>query len=129
LVILVPGIVAFVMTSLRNASAKVIGDNDSIKIEVRKLVKIYDRDSRFVREWKSGLKIRERAGLTKDYKKVRDFNDLVWQLPLFGFLVYFTFIYLESNFWMWVLSHFVFFFLFALRIPINQVLLNKYEAT
>jgi ABC-type multidrug transport system ATPase subunit len=129
LVILVPGIVAFVMTSLRNASAKVIGDNDSIKIEVRKLVKIYDRDSRFVREWKSGLKIRERAGLTKDYKKARDFNDLVWQLPLLGYLVYFTFIYLESNFWMWVLSHFIFFFLFALRIPINQVLLNKYEAT
>ena len=129
LVILVPGIVAFVMTSLRNASAKVIGENDSIKIEVRKLVKIYDRDSRFVREWKSGIKIRERAGLTKDYKKARDFNDLIWQLPLFGFLVYFTFIYLESNFWMWVLSHFVFFFLFALRIPINQVLLNKYEAT
>jgi len=91
LIILIPGIVAFVMTSLRNASAKVIDENEPIKIEVRKLVKVYDRDSRFVREWKSGLKIRERAGLTKDYKKIRDFNDLIWQLPLFGFLVYFTF--------------------------------------
>jgi ABC-type multidrug transport system ATPase subunit len=129
LVVLVPGIVAFVMTSLRNASAKVIDDNDTIRIEVRKLVKIYDRDSRFVREWKSGLKIRERAGLSKDYKKARDFNDLVWQLPLFGFLVYFTFFFLESNFWMWVLSHVVFFYLFVLYVPINQVLINKYEAT
>ena len=129
LVILVPGIVAFVMTSLRNASAKVIGENDSIKIEVRKLVKIYDRDSRFVREWKSGIKIRERAGLQKDYKKARDFNDLVWQIPLFGYLVYFTFFYLESNFWMWLLSHFVFFFQFVLFEPVNQVLVNKYEAT
>jgi multidrug efflux pump subunit AcrB/ABC-type multidrug transport system ATPase subunit len=129
LVVLVPGIVAFVMTSLRNASAKVIGQNDSIKIEVRKLVKIYDRDSRFVREWKSGIKIRERAGLLKDYKKARDFNDLIWQIPLFAFFVYFTFFYLESNFWMWVLSHLVFFFQFILFEPVNQVLVNKYEAT
>jgi multidrug efflux pump subunit AcrB/ABC-type multidrug transport system ATPase subunit len=129
LVVLVPGIVAFVMTSLRNASAKVIDDNDTIRIEVRKLVKIYDRDSRFVREWKSGIKIRERAGLSKDYKKARDFNDLVWQIPLFGFIVYFTFIYLESNFWMWAFSHIVFFYLFLLYVPLNQVLINKHEAT
>ena len=129
LVVLVPGIVAFVMTSLRNANKKVIGSTDSIKIEVRKLVKVYDRDSRFVREWKSGLKIRERAGLSKDYKKARDFNDLIWQIPMFLFLVYFTFFYLESNFWMWIISHFVFFFQFVLFEPVNQVLINKYEAT
>jgi multidrug efflux pump subunit AcrB/ABC-type multidrug transport system ATPase subunit len=129
LVVLVPGIVAFVMTSLRSASAKVIDDKEPIRIEVRKLVKVYDRDSRFVREWKSGIKIRERAGLLKDYKKARDFNDLLWQIPLFGFLVYFTFIYLQSNFWMWVMSHFVFFFLFVLRVPVNQVLINKHEST
>ncbi len=129
LIVLVPGIVAFVMTSLRSASVKVIGENEPIKIEVRKLVKIYDRDSRFVREWKSGIKIRERAGLLKDYKKARDYYDLTWQLPVFGFLVYFTFIYLESNFWMWILSHFVFFFTFLLYEPLNQVLINKYETT
>ena len=129
LIVLVPGSVAFILTSLRTASTKVIGDNEPIKIEVRKLVKIYDRDSRFVREWKSGIKIRERAGLLKDYKKARDFNDLVWQIPLFAFMVYFTFIYLESNFWVWVLSHFVFFFLFILWKPWNQVLINKNKAT
>lgn len=129
LIILVPGVVAFVMTSLRNASVKVINEDEPIKIEVRKLVKIYDRDNRFVREWKAGIKIRERAGLVKDYKKLRDFNDLIWQLPLFGFLVYFTFFYLESNFWMWVFAHFVFFFQFLLMVPVNQVLQNKFEAT
>ncbi len=129
LIVLVPGIVAFVMTSLRNASAKVIDDKEPIRIQVRKLVKVYDRDNRFVREWKSGIKIRERAGLLKDFKHARDFNDLVWQIPLFGFLVYFTFIYMESNFWMWILSNVVFFYLFLLRVPINQVLLNKFEAT
>jgi len=129
LIVLVPGTVAFVMTSLRNASAKLIGDGDSIKIEVRKLVKVYDRDSRFTREWKSGLKIRERAGLLKDYKKIRDFYDLVWQIPLFGYFVYFTFFYLESNVWMWLFSHVIFFFQFVLFVPINQVLVNKHKAT
>ncbi len=129
LIILVPGSVAFVMTSLRQASTKVIDDKEPIRIEIRKLVKVYDRDSRFVREWNSGLKIRERAGLLKDFKKVRDFNNLIWQIPLFGFLVYFTFIYLQSDLWTWIMSHFVFFFLFLLRVPLNQVLINKHEAT
>lgn len=129
LIILVPGVVAFAMTSLRQASDKVIDENEPISIKIRRLVKVYDRDSRFVREWKSGIKIRERAGLTKDYKKARDFSELIWQLPLFGFLVYFSFIYLENNLWTWILSHFVFFFLFLLRVPLNQVLINKNEAS
>ena len=129
ILILIPGVTAFVLTSLRRASAEVISENEPIRIKVRKLVKIYDRDSRFIREWKSGLKIRERAGLTRDYKKLRDFYDLVWQLPLFAFLVYFTFFYIESGFWMWLLSHIVYFFLFLLLVPLNQVLVNRYEST
>ncbi len=129
LVILVPGITAFILTSLRQASASVVNENESIRIVVRKLVKVYDRDTRFMREWKSGIKIRERAGLLRDYKKLRDFYDLVWQIPLFIFLVYFTFFYVESNFWMWIFSHVIFFFLFLLFVPLNQVLVNKYEST
>lgn len=129
ILVAVPGVTAFVMTSLRQASSTVIDENAPITIKIRKLVKIYDRDNRFVREWKSGIKIRERAGLLKDYKSVRDFYDLVWQLPLFIFTVYFTFFYLEGNFWMWVFSHGVYFFLFLLFVPVNQVLINKYEAT
>ncbi len=129
LIILVPGITAFVMTSLRQASSKVIDEKEAITIKIRRLVKIYDRDSRFVREWKSGIKIRERAGLTKEYRHIRDFYDLVWQFPLFVFLVYFTFVYQQSNLWMWIMSHFVYFFSFALFAPFKQVLLNKHRAT
>ena len=129
LIILVPGIIAFVTTSLRQASERVIDEKEPIVIKVRKLVKIYDRDSRFAREWKSGIKIRERAGLTKDYKHLRDFSDLVWELPLFVFVVYFTFFFLESNLWMWILSHIVYFFLFLLWVPVNQVLINLHESS
>lgn len=129
LIVGIPGVLAFVMTSLRQAKSKVIKEDQEINIKIRRLVKIYDRDSQFVREWKSGIKIRERAGLLKDYKKLRDFNNLVWQFPLFAFLIYFTFFYVESNTWMWILSHAVYFFVFLLWIPFNQVLLNKNEAT
>jgi len=129
LVVLIPGITAFVMTSLRQASTTLIKDTDKINIVVRKLVKVYDRDNRFMHEWKSGIKIRERAGLSKDYKKLRDFNDLIWQIPLFAFLVYFTFIYMESHFWMWILSHLMYFFLFMLWAPFNQVLINKAQSS
>ncbi|MCY1722448.1 efflux RND transporter permease subunit [Prolixibacteraceae bacterium Z1-6] len=129
LIILVPGVVAFSMTSLRQASENVIDEKEAISIKIRKLVKVYDRDSRFVREWKSGIKIRERAGLTRDFKKARDFYDLAWQVPLFGFIVYFSFIYLENNLWTWIFSHVVFFFLFLLFVPLKQVLINKNEAT
>ena len=129
LIILIPGSVAFVLTSLRKASTKVIGENDPIRIEVRKLVKIYDRDSRFMREWKSGIKMRERAGLTKDYRKWNDFKDLVWQIPLFGYLIFFTFFYLENSFWMWFFCHIIFFYQFLLMIPVSQMLKNKYSDT
>jgi multidrug efflux pump subunit AcrB/ABC-type multidrug transport system ATPase subunit len=129
IVILIPGVTAFVMTSLRQASSKVIDENEPIRIVVQKLVKIYDRDSRFVREWKAGIKIRERAGLLNDYRKLRDFYDLVWQIPMFVFLVYFTFFYLQSNLWMWVMSHFIYFFLFLLYQPFAQVMANRHEAT
>jgi multidrug efflux pump subunit AcrB/ABC-type multidrug transport system ATPase subunit len=124
-VILIPGATWFIQSSLRMATEKVIDDNDPINIKVRKLVKIYDRDSRFVREWKSGLKIRERAGLTKDYTHARDFYDLIWQLPLLGFLVWFTYFYLTVNFWMLVLSVLTWFFLFVVWEPANAVLSSK----
>ena len=129
IVVLIPGVTAFVMTSLRQAKTKIIKDKDEIKIVIRKLVKVYDRDNRFVREWKSGIKIRERAGLLKDYKKAHDFYDLIWQVPMFVFIVYFTFYYIDSHTWQWLLSHVVYFFLFLLWAPINQVLANKYESS
>jgi len=129
LVALIPGITYFLQTSLRQAKTKLIGDNEPIKIQISKLVKIYDRDDRFTREWKSGIKIRERAGLLRDYRSRRHFYDLVWQIPMFGYLVYFVFFYLENNLWMWLLSHIIYFFLFTLWAPVNQVLLNKHNDT
>ena len=109
MVTLIPGITYFFKTSLRRADARLINPSDSLKIEVRNLVKVYERPGLFAREWKSGQLIRERLGIGTDYSGLSDFKGLLWQVPLYGFLVYFIFFYLESRLWMFLLSHILFF--------------------
>jgi multidrug efflux pump subunit AcrB/ABC-type multidrug transport system ATPase subunit len=103
-IILVPGSTWFVLNSLRKARTQLIGDQDTISIRIQNLVKIYDRESQFSREWEAGKKIRRRAGLEKQYHTLREFDYLIWQVPVLGFLVYFSFIYLDAAFWSLVLS-------------------------
>jgi len=43
--------------------------------------------------------------------------------------VWFTFLYIENSFWMFILSHLLYFFLFLLWIPPGQVLLNRHQRT
>lgn len=128
-ILLIPGFTWFIQNSLRTATTKLIGEDDPISIRVHKLVKIYERDSRFMREWKSGQKIRERAGLVRTFTQPRDFNDLIWQIPLFGFLVWFTFFHLRNNFAMLVLAVVLYFFLFLLWQPLGAVLEHRQAQT
>lgn len=125
LILLVPGITWFVTSSLKMARAEVIPATDSLKIVIQNLVKIYDRDSRFKREWKGGQKIRERAGLQKQYKNFRDFYDLYWQILLFGFLIYFTYFYLQRGFWVLFFSIIVYLNVFLLYRPLSMFLKDK----
>ncbi|HET6557161.1 MAG TPA: efflux RND transporter permease subunit [Prolixibacteraceae bacterium] len=104
IIILVPGSTWFVLNSLRKARTKLIGEHEPIHIRIQNLVKIYDRESRFSREWDSGKKIRRRAGLEKEYHTLREFDYLIWQLPMLAFLVYFAFFYLDSAFWSLLLA-------------------------
>ncbi len=128
-ILLIPGLTWFIQNSLRTATTKLISEDDPITIRVHKLVKIYERDSRFTREWKSGQKIRERAGLARTYTQPRDFNDLIWQIPLFGFLVWFTFFHLRNNFAMLVMAVVIYFFLFLLWQPLGAVLEHRQAQT
>jgi ABC-type multidrug transport system ATPase subunit len=127
--LVVPGFTYFIMTSLRKARSRVIKPEEEIKIVIRNLVKIYDRDSRFAREWKKGRKIQEHAGLTRSRWNPRDLESLVWQLPLLGFLVYFVYFYMTNDFWMFVLSHLVYFFGFTVTKPLFSFLENRGEVT
>lgn len=126
LIILVPGLTWFVTNSLRRAKSHLIDPESQITIKIRNLVKIYERDPRIVREWKGGLKQRERAGLEKDYSKREDYYNLVWQIPLLGFLIYFTYFYLSPNFWMFVSSILIYLYLLELSKPLKIILRRKY---
>jgi len=128
-IILVPGSTWFVLNSLRKAETKLIGEDDKIGIRIQNLVKIYDRESRFAREWESGKKIRRRAGLEKQYQTLHEFDYLIWQLPVLGFLVYFSFIYLDSAFWSLLLSVGITQFALSIWKPFGSFLNFRAEKT
>jgi multidrug efflux pump subunit AcrB/ABC-type multidrug transport system ATPase subunit len=104
LIILVPGVTYFAQTSLRRAKSDVVDEDQEIRIIVRNLVKIYDRAGRFSRQWNSGLELRKRLGLTAEYHSLKDFARAGWQFVLWGFALYFTYFYIESKLWVFLLS-------------------------
>lgn len=124
-VVLVPGTTWFVMSSLKRAGTRLIGPDEKIHITIQNLVKIYDRPDRFSREWQGGLNIRRRAGLIKDYRSIRDFDQLIWQLPILGFLVYFTFLFLGRALWICVLMLFVYWYIRQIWKPVAIYLDNR----
>ena len=110
---LIPGLTYFLMTSLKQASTTLIQDDEELKISIQNLVKVYDRDGRFVREWKSGRTINERLEPEKQAGKFTKWDSLVWQLPLVGFLIFFTFFYLDAPFWSFLIAIALFFLILA----------------
>jgi multidrug efflux pump subunit AcrB/ABC-type multidrug transport system ATPase subunit len=129
MVVLVPGLTWFVMTSLRRATTRLIDPSAPIVIRIQNLVKIYERDPRVVREWKGGIEIRKRAGLEKDYTRWRDFYNYIWQIPLLGFMVFFTYIYLRPNMWMFLLSIGIYLYILGLYQPLHYVFSNLHRKT
>ncbi|MDX1702438.1 MAG: ATP-binding cassette domain-containing protein, partial [Melioribacteraceae bacterium] len=107
-IIVIPGLTYFIMTSLRQAKTKLISADDEINIEVKNVVKIFDQPSRFKREWNRGkLKEKVNRESEKSYKRS---DQLIWQIPLLGFLIYFIYFYMEIPFWQFVLVHILYFY-------------------
>ncbi|MBN1466962.1 efflux RND transporter permease subunit, partial [candidate division KSB1 bacterium] len=125
ILILVPGATYFLRTTLRRANERILAPDEALTIRIRRLVKVYDDKSRFAREWQKGALIRQKAGLQKEYKSWRDFEDWLWQIPMLLFLGYFIYFYLESYFWCFVLSHAVFFIVLHLWSPLSIYLREK----
>lgn len=103
-VILIPGATWFILNSLRKAHETVIPLDQSINIVIQSLVKIYDRDPRLQREWKAAKNIRLKSGTEKEPETLKDMDQMIWQLPLFGFLVWFTYFYVEKGVWIFIFS-------------------------
>ncbi len=118
----IPGATWFVMSSLRQAASSIIPEGAPITIEIRNLVKIFDHPSRFAREWNKGNAKRHRDGSGHAYRALSDFGGFAWQVPLLAFAVYFVYLYLNSFFWTFVLSHAVFFYILFLWNPVREFL-------
>jgi multidrug efflux pump subunit AcrB/ABC-type multidrug transport system ATPase subunit len=118
----VPASIWFVMNSLRKASDTVIPRDESIIIRIQNLVKIYERDGRFTRQWKAGLAIRKRLGMEKEIRSWKDLNDILWQLPILGFMIYFVYFFLEAGFWIFLLGIPVYFMILSIYQPVRSYL-------
>lgn len=129
LVALIPGVTYFAQTSLRRAKADVVDPDQEIHIVVRSLVKIYDRSGRFVREWNSGLKLRRRLGLSGEYHSLKDFVNVIWQFILWGFGFYFTYFYIESKLWNFLLSFVMYAATLYLWRKIRSYLFYRFEGS
>ncbi len=96
--ILVPGGTHFIMTSLRQANAKMVSKDEKMHIEVQNLTKVYGRPGRWLREWKGNKRLfDERGEEIVTGKSI--LQNLIWQTALMGFLVYFIYFFLDKAFW------------------------------
>ncbi len=108
LLITVPALIFFIQNSLRKANEKLIGKDTPIHIKIRNLVKIYERDSKFVRDWKSGIKITVRLGTDSISGQATKFSSIFWQIPLVAFFIYLIYFHLQSAFWYLLLPVFLY---------------------
>lgn len=118
----IPGITWFVTTSLRQARADYIKPEEPLKLNIRRIVKIYDDCSRFIREWKKGERMRIHQAMRSARFSWRNFNQFAWQIPLLAFLIYFVYFYIESRTWLFNLSLLVYFYAILIWKPITRSL-------
>lgn len=116
ILLLIPGLTYFVMQSLRQAKTDIIPENESVRITIRNLYKIYDQPGRFSREWKRGIRTQKARKQKHAGLSMGDRIHASWQLILLTFLIYFVYFYLDSRFWIVVLLHPLYFFgMFLMR--------------
>ena len=129
LIILVPATIYFISVSLRKANDKLIADNEPLLIHIRNIVKIYEWDNQFMREWKSGLRIRERLGLSQTSSKKTLLAGMLWQIPIVVFSFYFIYFHLESSFWYFILPFFFYILVITFFQPgIRYISKNRKKA-
>ncbi len=107
----IPALTYFIQNSLRQAKTNLISESQPITIKIRNVVKIYDLPSRFVREWNRGKTVKKNNNAKSNRRAF--FENLIWQIPLLIYLVYFTYFYLDSSFWNFVFIHILFFYSFT----------------
>jgi multidrug efflux pump subunit AcrB/ABC-type multidrug transport system ATPase subunit len=109
----IPAMVYFVQSSLKRASTRLIGENEPIVITIQNLVKIYGRQSLFGREWSSSLAM---SGVeVDDVKGKKEMKqNLIWQIPLFGFLIYLGWFHITEDIYSFLVAVIIYIFFMGL---------------
>lgn len=123
LLFLVPAVTYFIQVSLKRARADVIPTDQELEITIQNLVKIYNRPGRFFREWSGSKALADfhHSGV-KSIRWGLLLREFLWQIPLLGFMVWFTFTFLRSGFWMTILAVGIYFLLLEIWFPIGTAL-------
>lgn len=106
LTIVIPAATYFVTASLKRARTDLIPEDKPITITIGNLYKVYDLPGKFKRDW---LKVRKENGIA-DVTASRQWQNLLMLASILIFIFYFVYIYLDSIFWFFVLSHLAYFF-------------------
>lgn len=114
----------FISNSLRKARDTIIEEEEPIHIEVSNLVKIYGRDSKAARDFKAGGRMARAAQAVALALKPR-VEALIWQLPLLGFLVYFSWFYLVTGFWQLISTAVVYYYVLHILHDFNRIRSRK----
>ena len=123
-IILIPGGTHFIMSSLRQANAKMVAPGKAMHIEIQNLTKVYGRDKRWIREWKGNKNLFETRG-EEPVTWTMVLQDLIWQIPLIGFLIYFIYFHLDKAFWQLVFMISLHVLLLSICNTIKQLLPNR----
>ncbi len=121
----VPAVIYFMRSSLRMANSELIKQGDEVSIKVRNLVKVYDRDGRFTREWKAREAKQDEIRSEKSLSLKDALKKLIWQVPVLGFMSYFIWWYLESGFWGMLFSVLNYFILLSVYNSLALLWRNK----
>ena len=105
----IPVVFWFIMESLRKANLNIIPQTDDLQITIANLVKVYGRKSKMSRDYGVAKKLSRIAENRLMGAKAKQDN-LIWQVPLFGFLIWFTWYYLVSGAWQIISSIVVYYF-------------------
>jgi multidrug efflux pump subunit AcrB/ABC-type multidrug transport system ATPase subunit len=97
----IPASTYFVQASLRHSRADLLASGAPVRITIRNISKLYDDFGKFTKEWRKGKKEREAAETPRE-RRTRRFQALLWQAPVFLFLIYFAYFYVNDEVWIFL---------------------------
>jgi multidrug efflux pump subunit AcrB/ABC-type multidrug transport system ATPase subunit len=95
----IPAFTFFAQTSLRRSRSKLVPPGAAVTITIRNISKLYDDFAKFTKEWRKGRREKEHRTVSEAELRRERFQSFLWAVPVYAFLIYFTYFYLQGNAW------------------------------